>query len=613
MKNVLYILLLFIVKLSVAQTTYYVNDNTASGDTYCSAFGNNSNDGLSAATPKATLTNVLDTYGPTGTNVLTTGDIIYVDAGMYYQTDANLTLNVDGISIIGAGSDLTVFDNDAASSDANRWANLTADDVTLEGLFITGYNYGVADAIALQINGAQDFTITDVRVNENLPGGGSSAIFITGSSTGSFSGGGASCNPPNPSVAGGGVNIQGNGNVISFNDYELSNNSKDLQGGAGMRIDGNSTTIVTITNSLFEANETDGSEGGGGILILNGAFLTITGSCFIGNNASQASSVNYGGAINVGEGADVTITDCSFDGNFATSSGNGGAISINSDLGTNGGAPIVRLNTCSFSNNSATDGNDLYTRGGNGESIIADECTWSSTASEELHVDQGTITTTNSGSPESTGAPGVTSDGVPASTTPTTSCPASGSPCYTVVLPVELFTFHGKCNENGNELTWQTASEYNNAYFIIERAGVEGQFELIEKLPGSLNSSDLLTYTYSDEEPKLGINYYRLSQVDVDGRSERFESITVHNNCTTDELTVVYMAKENLLYLPTPLEGVSSISLLNMAGQLVEHLTTDPRERISKLQLNDPPGVGVYLLKVDRGETVETGKVLITK
>ena len=60
------------------------------------------------------------------------------------------------------------------------------------------------------------------------------------------------------------------------------------------------------------------------------------------------------------------------------------------------------------------------------------------------------------------------------------------------------------------------------------------------------------------------------------------------------------------------MEGVTSVSLMNMAGQIVEHFVTDPHETVSKLQLKDPPGTGVYLLKIDEGGMVQTGRVLIT-
>ena len=611
MKHWLYIVFVFVAHLTAAQTVYYVNDNTTSGDAYCNAIGDDSNDGLTASNPKATLSNVISTYGPSGLNLLTSGDVIYVDAGMYYQTDANLSLNINGLSIIGAGSDLTVFDNDAASSDANRWANLTADNVIIEGLFITGYNYGVADAIALQIDGAQNFAFTDIRVNENLSGGGSSAVFITGSSTGSFNGGSASCNPPNPSLAGGGVNVEGNGNIISFTNFEFSNNSKDLSGGAGIRINGDGTTDVSIMNSIFEGNETNGAEGGGAIFVLNGAQLDVTGCCFLGNNASQASSANYGGAINLGQGSDVIVSNCSFDGNFASSSGNGGAIAVNSTSGSTGGTPSVDISYCSFSNNAAADGNDIFTRGSKGAIVTVFECTWSSTSSEELHIDDGNITIENSGNPDEIGGVTFTNTTV-SSIPPSTACPQSGGTCYTaVVLPVELISFEGVCEGSGTELTWQTASEYNSAFFIVERAGVEGQFEIIEKIPGSLNSSDLLTYYCSDEHPLLGINYYRLLQVDVDGNLETFGPITVNNNC--DDIIISYLANHNSLYFHSQLRRVVSVSVVNMAGQLIENIVTDPSKAVGKLQLKYPLAEGVYYLIIDNGGVLEIGKVLVTR
>ena len=454
-KTIFGILFISLLSFNGNATDYYVNDNDTSGDIYCVSVGAvynvASNDGLSNDEPLLSLAAVIAAHGPVGTGMIASGDVFYIDAGMYYQTDANLGINLDNISIIGAGSQWTVFDNDAASSDANRWANIYGDGVLIQGVFLTGYNYGLADAIVLQIDGATNFTINDVMVNENLPGGGSAAIFITGGSTGTFNGGGASCNPPNPSVVGGGVNIEGDNNVVTFNNYTLAGNSKDLQGGGAMRINGNATTIVTINNSLIEDNYTVGAEGGGGIMALNGCQVTISGSCFNNNRASTSSSINYGGAIMVGEGSDLTISNCSFDGNYASSSGNGGAIAINSDTGTNGGAPSITLSICSFTNNSATDGNDLYTRGANGESITADQCTWSATASEELHIDAGTITTTNSGSPSQTG--GAVSDGIAATLFPSTVCPASGVVCYSV-LPVEFIDFSIACENEAMKLNW---------------------------------------------------------------------------------------------------------------------------------------------------------------
>ncbi len=609
MKNWFYIVFVFVSHIGAAQTTFFVNDNSTAGDLYCSAIGNNSNSGTSPLDPVESLSYILNTIG------ISDGDVIVIDTGVYFETDANLNLSNNNITINGAGSSLTIFDNNQSSSDANRWATITGENITIFGIYITGYNYGIGDAFAVQITGATNLTLTDVMVNENLPGGGSSAIVVNGGSSVTFNGGGSSCNPGSLTVSGGGINIEGNGNIVTIDNYNFSNNYKDLQGGAGLYIDGDGTTEVLVTNTLFEGNVTDGAQGGGAIFIMNGAQLTLTGCCINYNEASQASTTNYGGGLMVGEGSDVMVDNCSFANNSATASGNGGAIAINSTTGSNGGTPTVSLSVCSFDNNVADDGNDIFTRGINGGVLTAFQCTWSDNSlTEEIHQDAGTITLENSGTPTITGSVIFTNTTV-ANLSPTTVCPSVASPCFSILqaeLPVELFVFEGKCNDQVNELFWQTSSEYNNAFFLLERAGVDGQFEIIEKIPGSLNSSASLTYYYFDENPKLGLNYYRLSQEDVDGRSESFEPITVYNNCQGDELIVNYIVSDNMLYFSSPMEGVTSVSLMNMAGQLVELLVTDPHESLSKLKLKDPPVGGVYLLKIDEGGMIQTGRVLIT-
>ena len=109
------ILILFALTYSglLKATTYYVNDNSTSADIYTSAIGNNGNPG-NASLPFATLEYAVNTVG------LIAGDTVFIDAGYFYQTDANLNLNVSNIAIIGAGSALTIFDNDQGSVDANR-------------------------------------------------------------------------------------------------------------------------------------------------------------------------------------------------------------------------------------------------------------------------------------------------------------------------------------------------------------------------------------------------------------------------------------------------------------------------------------------------------------
>lgn len=100
-----------------------------------------------------------------------------------------------------------------------------------------------------------------------------------------------------------------------------------------------------------------------------------------------------------------------------------------------------------------------------------------------------------------------------------------------LLLPIELTRFEGECNKNKVVLFWQTATETNNHYFIIERSDDGRKFQSIGTLYGAGNSSSARNYAFTDEEDFAGLTYYRLQQVDFDGKSSFSEIIAVDHSC----------------------------------------------------------------------------------
>jgi Calcineurin-like phosphoesterase/Purple acid Phosphatase, N-terminal domain len=87
-------------------------------------------------------------------------------------------------------------------------------------------------------------------------------------------------------------------------------------------------------------------------------------------------------------------------------------------------------------------------------------------------------------------------------------------------LPVELTDFTAKrTKENTVKIEWQTASERQNTYFLLERSNDGSHFEILEKREGHPLSTKPIFYTFEDKTPTEGINYYRLSQIDLDGKA----------------------------------------------------------------------------------------------
>ena len=93
-------------------------------------------------------------------------------------------------------------------------------------------------------------------------------------------------------------------------------------------------------------------------------------------------------------------------------------------------------------------------------------------------------------------------------------CLGASSPS---ALPVELLEFTATyLGANSVELNWTTAMERDNSHFIVQKRNEEGQFEQIGIVAGQGNSTDLNSYSFTDEDAQTGMNFYRLKQVDFD-------------------------------------------------------------------------------------------------
>ena len=100
----------------------------------------------------------------------------------------------------------------------------------------------------------------------------------------------------------------------------------------------------------------------------------------------------------------------------------------------------------------------------------------------------------------------------------------AGSP-----LPVTLVSFTGTLLEEQIAvlLKWITASEKNNDYFTIWRSIDGYNWDIINITRSAGISQTILEYIYLDRDPNTGINYYNLSQTDLDGNTEFFGIISV--------------------------------------------------------------------------------------
>ncbi len=176
-------------------------------------------------------------------------------------------------------------------------------------------------------------------------------------------------------------------------------------------------------------------------------------------------------------------------------------------------------------------------------------------------------------------------------------------------VPVSLLSFRGNKVSSGILLEWKTAWEQDNSHFIPERSANATDYVPLASIKASGNGSTVSAYSYVDENPVNGFNYYRLRQVDKDGKSALSTVILVRFEA----------GKEPILVYPNPVREKLVLELTNdMQGQIVVkiidlkgNILYSQFEKITSRQLNinvSALPAGVYFIETTINQKVQSNK-----
>ncbi|MCF2503959.1 T9SS type A sorting domain-containing protein [Dyadobacter sp. CY107] len=161
------------------------------------------------------------------------------------------------------------------------------------------------------------------------------------------------------------------------------------------------------------------------------------------------------------------------------------------------------------------------------------------------------------------------------------------------LLPVTLVTFDALAENDNAVLTWTTSQETNNKGFEVERSADGKHFEKIGFVnPYSSGSDTTQNYQYTDSAPLSGPNYYRLKQLDHDGKFAY--SKMVHLDFKNGSKFLVYPnPASKAIYVDTPYEN-GNIQVTDMIGRAV--FNTPPTGTLTHVDIANLP-VGMYVVK----------------
>jgi len=190
------------------------------------------------------------------------------------------------------------------------------------------------------------------------------------------------------------------------------------------------------------------------------------------------------------------------------------------------------------------------------------------------------------------------------------------------VLPVEFLEFTAKAQQFSVLLNWKTAAEINNDFFEVQRSKDGKSWEAIGVINGSGNSSTVLSYSYKDENPLVGVIYYRLRQVDFDGKFE-YSKIT---SVEVDGFGSINASVLDIQIYPNPTKGVINlqieglpsgstavVKLLDFFGSPLEARQVPAERLVSGIKLNQQgqQPAGLYFVDIQQGSINLQRKIII--
>jgi type IX secretion system substrate protein len=140
-------------------------------------------------------------------------------------------------------------------------------------------------------------------------------------------------------------------------------------------------------------------------------------------------------------------------------------------------------------------------------------------------------------------------------------------------LPIELINFEATKNVSSIILSWATASELNNDYFSLEKSEDADNWQEIAKVDGQGNSLARVDYSFIDENPFKGNQYYRLKQIDFNGDFSYSKTILVNHPGSNKISFNLYPnpVEQNILYIKSPTRAeIEQVYLMDLNGRTIQ-------------------------------------------
>lgn len=157
------------------------------------------------------------------------------------------------------------------------------------------------------------------------------------------------------------------------------------------------------------------------------------------------------------------------------------------------------------------------------------------------------------------------------------------------LLPLSVNFVNFEISDLGKmtKLSFGTESETNNDYFSIERSSNGQNFETIDEVKGAGNSNEYISYDFYDRNPLNGLSFYRIKQVDFDGKFEYSDTKSVKRK--SGSFSITSLQADGNLHIKTDIEDYT-VHICNNVGQEIIRTQMNSGDQTLNL-VNLKPGI----------------------
>lgn len=188
-------------------------------------------------------------------------------------------------------------------------------------------------------------------------------------------------------------------------------------------------------------------------------------------------------------------------------------------------------------------------------------------------------------------------------------------------LPVTLTSLTANVKENNVLVSWTTASEVNNKGFEVERSVNGVDFTLIDFVKGAGNSSKVNNYSKLDlnafNATASNVIYYRLKQVDVDGKYTYSQTVKVYQNVEAFSTVSIYpnpFVSQITVSFNAAAQSTAVIEILDIQGKVVATKTANTVNGSNTVEVNNTDNLqaGIYFARLTLNGEAQVIKLVKT-